>query len=243
MHYLCQMYKYNDKELGIVIIKPDIRAKRIIARRKDGHFVLTVPYGFNSKKIKSVLDEMRPRLIKLNPIKNQLITDDSVIETFSFTARLSRANLIDAVKITLKNNELTVFIPENFNLESPDSQHIVKEMIRHALRHEAKRILPKKTMEFAQKLNIEVANVKINRSVSRWGSCSHKKSINFSFYLMLFPEKYIDYVILHELAHTIEMNHSEKFWKLLSEFCGEDARALSKAMKKDTPEIYSLLAN
>lgn len=241
MHYLCHMYEYNDKELGKVIVKPNIRAKRIIARRKDGHLQLTVPYGFDPKKLTSVLDEMRPRLIKLNPIKNQLITDDSIIETFSFTARLSRTNLIDGIKIKLKDNNLTVFIPENFNLENRDSQHIVKEMIRYALRHEAKRILPKKTVEFAQKLNLEVTTVKINRSVSRWGSCSRKKSINFSLYLMLFPERYINYVVLHELAHTVELNHSEKFWKLLDSFCGEDARALSKAMKKNTPDIYWLL--
>ena len=236
------MYEYNDKELGKIIVKPNIRAKRIIARRKAEHILLTVPSGFKLKRLPSVLDEMRPRLIKINPAKSQLITEDSVIETFSFTARLSRTHLVDNVKIRLKNGDLTVFIPLNFDLESDDSQHIVKEMIKHAMRHEAKRVLPQKTLAFAKKFKLQVSDVKINKSVSRWGSCSRKKNINFSLFLMLLPEKYIDYVVLHELAHTVELNHSEKFWKLLSEFCGEDARKLSKEVKENTPEVYSLLA-
>lgn len=236
------MYEYNDKELGKIIVKPNIRAKRIIARRKAEHILLTVPSGFKLKRLPSVLDEMRPRLIKINPAKSQLITEDSVIETFSFTARLSRTHLVDNVKIRLKNGDLTVFIPLHFDLESDDSQHIVKEMIKHAMRHEAKRVLPQKTLAFAKKFKLQVSDVKINKSVSRWGSCSRKKNINFSLFLMLLPEKYIDYVVLHELAHTVELNHSEKFWKLLSEFCGEDARKLSKEVKENTPEVYSLLA-
>lgn len=235
------MYEYNDKELGKIIVKPDIRAKRIIARRKSGHILLTVPSGFKLKRLILVLDEMRPQLIKINPVKNQLISEDSVIETFSFTARISRTHLVENVKMRLKNGDLTVFIPTNFDLENIDAQHIVKEMIRYALRHEAKRILPKKTLEFAQRLNLKVTDVKINKSVSRWGSCSRKKSINFSFYLLLLPEKYINYVVLHELAHTVEMNHSEKFWKLLSEFCGEDAKALSKLVRKYKSPAYELL--
>ena len=235
------MYEYNDKELGKIVVKPHIRAKRIIARRKEEHILLTVPFGFKLKRLTAVLDEMRPRLMKINPVKNQLITEDTVLETFSFTARLSRTHLVENVKMRLKNGDLTVFIPQNFDLENTDSQYIVKEMIRQALRHEAKRILPKKTLEFAQKLNLHVTDVKINKSISRWGSCSRKKSINLSLYLMLLPEKYIDYVVLHELAHTIELNHSEKFWKLLDSFCGENAKTISQSLRRHKSTTYELL--
>ena len=235
------MYEFTDKELGKIVVKTHIRAKNIIARRKNGHIQLTVPYGFNLKKLSPILDEMRPRLKTERPAINHLITENTVIETFSFTARLSRTHLVDNVQMRLKNGELTVFISDTLDLEKSESQHLVKEMIRHALRHEAKRILPRKTMEFARKLNLQVSDVKINKSTSRWGSCSGKKSINFSLYLMLLPEKQIDYVVLHELAHTVEMNHGEKFWALLSRFCGEDAKALSRSLKKNKSEAYEML--
>lgn len=235
------MYEYNDKELGKIIVKPNTRAKRIIARRKGEHIQLTVPFGFSPKTLPSVLDDMRHRLMAAFPVKDQLITEDSVLETFSFTARLSRTHLVECVKMRLKDGGLTVFIPGNFDLESSASQHIVKEMIRHALRHEAKRILPEKTRKFAQKLHLQVTGIKINKSVSRWGSCSRRKTINFSYYTMLLSEKQIDYVILHELAHTVELNHSEKFWELLNRFCGEDAKTISRSLKKYQPTAYQLL--
>jgi len=55
-----------------------------------------------------------------------------------------------------------------------------------------------------------------------------RQNINLSLYLMLLDEKMIEYVILHELTHTVELNHSTKFWEKLSVFCGEDAKMLDK---------------
>lgn len=241
MYYLCQMYEYNDKELGKIIVKPNIRAKRIIARRKGEYIQLTVPFGLTPKKLSSVLDVMRHRLMNMCPAKDQLITEDSVLETFPFTVRLSRTCLVESVKMRLNDSGLIVFIPKDFDLENSASQHIVKEMIRQALRHEAKRILPEKTRKFAQVLHLQVNDIKINKSVSRWGSCSHRKTINFSYYTMLLSEKQIDYVILHELAHTVELNHSEKFWELLDRFCGEDAKTISRSLRKYPSKAYQLL--
>ncbi|MDO5523288.1 MAG: M48 family metallopeptidase [Bacteroidia bacterium] len=237
------MYEFNDNELGKIVVKPHARAKRIIARKTNGHIQLTIPQDLSLKKISEALDEMRPKLLNFTAPEPLKINEDTVIETFSFTARLSRTNLMQNVQMKLKDNELTVFLPLDFDLKTEHAQHIVKEMIKAGLRHKAKHVLPRKTMAFAQKFNLQVSNVKINKSVSRWGSCSGKKNINFSLYLLLLPEKYIDYVVLHELAHTVEMNHSEKFWKLLSGFCGEDAKKLSQEIKKNTPEVYSLLVS
>ena len=72
--------------------------------------------------------------------------------------------------------------------------------------------------------------LKINRSKGRWGSCSAKKHINLSCYLMLLPSHLIDYVLLHELAHMKEMNHSEKFWALLDKLTDGKAKALRKEL-------------
>lgn len=235
------MYEYADDELGNVFVKTNIRAKRIIARKTGKGILLVVPGNFKPIDFPTVWKEMRSRLLKAQISRPLPITEDVAIETFSFTARLSRIGWIEKVQGQLKNRELTVFIPYGFDLEAPASQEAVKEVVRNALRQEAKKLLTEKTHTFAQKFGLQINRIKINRSVSRWGSCSRDKNICFSFYLLLLPERYIDYVVLHELAHTIEMNHGENFWKLLDRFCGEDAKAVSRLVRKYKSPAYELL--
>lgn len=64
---------------------------------------------------------------------------------------------------------------------------------------------------------VPVQGVKLKYTSSRWGSCSSNGNINFSTRLLFAPEEVVDYVIIHELAHRIEMNHSSRFWKLVSD--------------------------
>ena len=235
------MYAYYDNQLGNILIKPNVRAKNIIARRREGEIHLTVPHGFDFKRVPGVLDEMRPRLIKMAVATEPLITEESVINTFTFQARISRTDKMKNVQMRFRDGELMIFIPDGLDLTGGQLQHTVKEIIRRLLRHEAKRVLPQKVDFWARKFNLPFNQVKINKSTTRWGSCSHQKNINLSFYLMLLPEKLIDYVVLHELAHTVEMNHGEKFWDLLSKLCQEDARAISRSVRKFNSPDYNLI--
>ncbi|MDR0825039.1 MAG: M48 family metallopeptidase, partial [Prevotella sp.] len=83
----------------------------------------------------------------------------------------------------------------------------------------------------AEKHSFQYAIVKINKSRTRWGSCSSMKNINLSFYGMLLPEYLIDFVILHELCHTVEMNHGEKFWALLDKVSDGRSHELTQELK------------
>lgn len=235
------MYEYYDNELGRILIRPNVRAKNIIARRRENEIYLTVPYGFNFKRLPRILDEMRPRLIKVALKAKPSITEESVIDTFTFQARISRTDKVKEVQMGLRDGELIIFIPEGLDMMSGRLQDRLKEMIRSVLRHEAKRVLPQKVAFWANKFNLSFRQVKINKSATRWGSCSIQKNINLSLYLMLLPEKLIDYVVLHELAHTVEMNHGEKFWELLSKLCGEDAKAVSRSVRKFNSPTYNLI--
>lgn len=69
------------------------------------------------------------------------------------------------------------------------------------------------------------------------GELLSEKNINLSYYLVLLPSHLIDYVLLHELCHTREMNHSERFWDLLDRFTDGKALALRKELKKYRTEI------
>lgn len=227
------MYELNDKDLGTIIVSPNPRAKRIIARRKSDHFLITTPQAFNLSQVKRVIEEIKPQLLKMKVPLSMNFDEHTTFNTLTFSLKIEISErLRNSIQMNLENGLLTLRVAQNSKLDDEATQRAIKEMIMRALKHEAQRILIPKTLSFAQKLNLEVRDVKISKSVSRWGSCSTNKSINLSLFLMLLPEKYIDYVILHELAHTKEMNHGPKFWKLLDSFCGEDSKALSKSVRK-----------
>ncbi len=65
---------------------------------------------------------------------------------------------------------------------------------------------------FAQKHDFTYEKIKLSSAQKRWGSCSHKNNLNFCWRLIMAPEEIIDYVVVHELSHTIHKDHSPRFW-------------------------------
>ncbi len=81
------------------------------------------------------------------------------------------------------------------------------------LRKKAKEILPQKAAYFSGLIGAAPGRITITGARTRFGSCSGKNNISFSFYLMRFPEEAIDYVVVHELCHILHHNHSKEFYK------------------------------
>lgn len=98
------------------------------------------------------------------------------------------------------------------------------------LKHKAKKYLPNRVEYFARKFDFQFKRVTIRNQRTRWGSCSSKGNLSFNFYLMKHNKKVIDYVIVHELCHLKEMNHSKRFWKLVEEII-PDYKRFRKQLK------------
>ena len=82
-------------------------------------------------------------------------------------------------------------------------------------RQAAKEYIPKRVAYYAQLLDVTYATISIRDQKTRWGSCSSKGNLSFSWRLILAPPKVLDYVVVHELCHRKEMNHSPRFWALV----------------------------
>jgi predicted metal-dependent hydrolase len=106
-----------------------------------------------------------------------------------------------------------------------------REKVTEDLRKRAKAYLPGRTAELASLHGFGYRRVCIRASRSRWGSCSAVNNINLSLFLMQLPSHLIDYVILHELVHTVHKNHSAEFWERLERHAG-NAKLLSKEIRK-----------
>jgi predicted metal-dependent hydrolase len=159
------------------------------------------------------------------------LRENGELKTATFTVSFQRAKRKD-VFFSLKQGKLLVDIPEGVNFDDEKVQKACWNGISYFLKKEAKRILPDRVHELAQQFGFKYEDVKIQSSKTRWGSCSRRKNINLSFYLMLVPAKLADYVILHELCHTKEMNHGDKFWALMDRVTDGKAYDLRQALKK-----------
>ena len=85
-----------------------------------------------------------------------------------------------------------------------------------ALAERAKKELPPRVRQYAERMGVTYGRITIRNQRTRWGSCSSKGNLNFNCLLMLTPEEVQDYVIVHELAHRVEMNHSPRFWAIVA---------------------------
>lgn len=83
------------------------------------------------------------------------------------------------------------------------------------LRKEAREVLTAKTLKYADIMGIKYGRITITGAKTRFGSCSSKGNISYSYRLMTYPEEAIDYVVVHELSHILEMNHSPRFYAVI----------------------------
>lgn len=106
-----------------------------------------------------------------------------------------------------------------------DATGDLRPVIQKHLHERATRELPARVWELAAEHDITVNRVSVRNQKSRWGSCSRRGTISLNWRLIQAPEFVRDYIILHELAHRRQMNHSEKFWQEVARLCPDYQRA------------------
>ena len=98
--------------------------------------------------------------------------------------------------------------------ELPQTEPLTAEQIR-ALADQALQVIPERVRYYAPLVGVTYGRITIRNQRTRWGSCSAKGNLNFNCLLMLMPPEILDYVVVHELAHRREMNHSPAFWAIV----------------------------
>lgn len=132
------------------------------------------------------------------------------------------------------NDELLISFRSEGDFANSANQRKIRHIIAHFLQIEARQTLPARLTALAQTHGFEFTQVHINSAQTRWGSCSAKRVINLSYNLMLLPDELIDFVLVHELCHTREMNHGVRFKQLMTSIFANYA-ALNAALKQYRP--------
>ena len=89
------------------------------------------------------------------------------------------------------------------------------------LRERAKSVLAQRTAYFARQIGVTYGRITVRDQKTRWGSCSQTGNLNFNFRLILAPLEVLDYVVVHELCHRRQMNHSTQFWQEVAQVLPE----------------------
>jgi predicted metal-dependent hydrolase len=168
--------------------------------------------------------------------KKTIFNLDSDFTTFNHQLVITQEP-VNACQVRVANNKISVKINAFQDVESDEIQNSIRRGIEKAWSKEAKEILIPKVAFHANKFGLIYESVSVRKTVSRWGSCSSKNNISLSLYLMHVPEHLLDYVILHELAHTKVKNHSREFWIFLEKL-QPNARQLSRELKSYKPGVY-----
>ncbi len=91
----------------------------------------------------------------------------------------------------------------------------IKKNIEHFYREKAREICTERALYFAKKIGLKFKAIRIKNQKTRWGSCSSQGNLNFNWKIIKEEMKIIDYLVIHEICHLQEMNHSKRFWKLV----------------------------
>jgi predicted metal-dependent hydrolase len=102
---------------------------------------------------------------------------------------------------------------------STDDHHVAMLALETWYRAQARSALGETARVHATTLGVEIGRIAIKDTRSRWGSCSERGNLNFSWRLMLAPRAVMDYVVAHEVAHLRELNHSPRFWQHVESLC------------------------
>lgn len=132
--------------------------------------------------------------------------------------------------------EIIVKLHPGETIGSPAVQERAGKAAVRALKREAERLLPPRLSSLAAKHGRQYGSVSIKQLKRRWGSCDSHQNIALNLFLMELPWEYIDYVLLHELAHTVHMNHGEAFWRELKKMQPR-ARDLARQIHQHRPAI------
>ena len=123
--------------------------------------------------------------------------------------------------------------------EAMKTLHLTDEEIRELV-DKARKYIPERVAYFAEHMGVTYGRITIRNQKTRWGSCSSKGNLNFNCLLMLTPLEVIDYVVVHELCHRKEMNHSKAFWAEVEKVL-PDYKEQVKWLKENGGQIIGMM--
>ncbi len=201
-----------------LIHRTNKKIKRVsLALENKNEIIVKTPLKFKAHMVKEVVYEYKDwilRTISKVPSKNSFDFVSGGVVPFlgkEYPLELREDEKIKNVKFTLKDD---VFIVQ-YNQEKQAYTDFV-EGLKKFYKYNAMKVIDPIFDEWCFRTKLYPQNISYRFAKGRWGSCSHENNISINYKLLQFEKKAIEYVVLHELCHIEEKNHSQRFWNLVS---------------------------
>ncbi|MBQ7573141.1 MAG: M48 family metallopeptidase [Clostridia bacterium] len=178
----------------------------------NGNVEVRAPYSVSDDDIEKFIAEKEDTLKRYidEQLKRQAQKNSFVLDIGSTLLFLGKECKIEyGTKTQLLNDTFYV------------TQGNIKNQVVALYKLAAQKIITERVEYLSKHTGLSYSSVKINSARSRWGSCSAKKALNFSWFLIMASPHEIDYVIIHELSHTKHMNHSSRFWDEVAKYVSD----------------------
>lgn len=215
-------YNVNlDNQIVSYTVKRSAEARYVrLEIRLDTGLTLVIPRTYNPSQISALLEKKKrwilSKLARFRqspgfPAERELKDND----TIPYLGRDLE------IKISPQNRNINNMEIEGNRLiiNLPGQNHQLGLMIVQWYKRQAAEIIGEKVEKLSAKFGLAYNRLSIRSQRTRWGSCSYDGNLNFNWKLIMAPEPVVDYVVIHELMHLEEMNHTSKFWKLVAELC------------------------
>lgn len=198
------------------VLKRSARARTRSTARvgSDGVVLVTLPFSVAAKDALAGFCKKRRWLTEL---AQRLHRQGSVLKTIAKHQHILYLGELREIVLSLGASAACRLEGSKICVTHPSSGH--RELLRTWLRQSADVILNQSVNYYALTMGISNYKVTVKDLKTRWGSCSASGSISLSWLLVMAPPRVFEYVIVHELAHRLHMNHSRVFWQTVAQYC------------------------
>ena len=230
------MQSFIDEQLGEIRVRFHHQARGIRFKLSPkGELVASAPPRTPMMVIKLAAKRSRRELKKfLDEHRQDRTYQDGQKIGQSHKLNIAKSENASAISVKTKTSNISVTIPVEKNSTDIEVQRAIQAAVIKVLKKEAKVYLSRRLEVLSQRHGYHYEKIRFTHTGTRWGSCSTTGTISLNIALMMLPLELIDYVLIHELCHTKQMNHSSKFWSLV-EKADPLFRSHRQRIKKHSP--------
>ena len=196
-----------------IFVKRTDRKKTASIKIDEGSVKVIVPKSVSSNRIREFISKregwIKAKLNQQTSIKSKKTIKYVDGEEVPYLGRHYRLKFItgDLLSVKMKNGSFVITIPE----VQKSKPKVIKNLLENWYKKHAKIHLEEKTKKFSETMGVNPKSIMIKNYKSRWGSCSSVGELSFNWRIILTPHRIVDYVVVHELCHLLEHNHSPKY--------------------------------